>query len=266
MWGSLNQHYNQPSSTPVLFLNKALANDCFRSTEFSEKMMARLEGMLDNPYLDKARAKLKEGEEGFMKVSRRAYAILIDFALIDSKRAIVLLHCQQWYEQELMKMVIATYEDYCNDYKAHLTDYLFSKLTADLMDRFVVFYIDAFRNKNGKFKMPMAGERLKSDLALATDFFSQHRPPKKVKASMGDIIEKIISLIEANHEIAFLDFYALWKTYPDMPLSFVEDVLSKRDDLTRAQLKEVMDSCAQKVKEDPREATTPSPFSKLPKK
>ncbi|KAJ3034579.1 hypothetical protein HDV00_004942, partial [Rhizophlyctis rosea] len=79
------------------------------------------------------------------------------------------------------------------------------------------------------------------------------------------VLEKIISLIESEAGMAFLDFYALWKQFPDVPMDFVENVLSKRDDLDKAQVKEIMETCRTKAKEEIArvEGVGPTVFSKM---
>ncbi len=53
-----------------------------------------------------------------------------------------------------MPLITATLDDYFRDYKQHLQDYLFTKLTTDFMDKFLAAYIDSFRPKAAKFRMP----------------------------------------------------------------------------------------------------------------
>jgi hypothetical protein len=60
----------------------------------------------------------------------------------------------------------------------------------------------------------------------------------------------------------FLSWYSLWKVYNDVPLSFVEEIWMKRDDLDKATVKEAISNCKQKAKEGNPDATT-SLFSKL---
>jgi hypothetical protein len=50
--------------------------------------------------------------------------------------------------------------------------------------------------------------------------------------------------------------------YNDVPLSFVEEIWMKRDDLDKATVKEAISNCKQKAKEGNPDATT-SLFSKL---
>ena len=77
-----------------------------------------------------------------------------------------------------------------------MADYLYSKLVTDLLDKFALAYLESFRNKNGKFKMEYAGEKMRADLACAVDFFSEKKTPKRVKLVLSDVIAKVISFIE----------------------------------------------------------------------
>ncbi|KAJ3284204.1 SNARE-binding exocyst subunit S6 [Borealophlyctis nickersoniae] len=242
----------------------ALANDCLRSTEFSEAISTRIEPMLEEPWRSQATAKIKQALEGFMKVSRRCYQILIDIVVGDLKPALALFYCPQWYDQDLMRLVIGTLEDYCDDFRLHMAEYLFNKFTTDLLDRIVLCSIEAMRNKNGKFRMPVAAERIRSDMERLVDFFSKIKSPKRAKAAF-DVIEKILAFLESNPRMAFLDFYALWKAYPDVPLEFIELLLGRRDDLDKGQVKEVMEMCRTKAKEEggKLEQVHPTVFSKL---
>ncbi|KAJ3048787.1 SNARE-binding exocyst subunit S6 [Rhizophlyctis rosea] len=242
----------------------ALANDCLRSTEFSEAISARIEPMLDDPYRAKATAKIKTAQEGFMKVSRRGYHILIDIVLADLKPAFALFYCPPWYDQDLMRLVIGTLDDYCEDFKFHMAEYLFNKFTADLLDKTALSCVDAFRNKSAKFRMPTAPERMRADLESLVDFFARLKSPKRAKAAF-EVVERIIAVVESEAGMAFLDFYALWKAFPDVPLEFVEGVLSRRDDLEKGQVREIMETCRSKAKEEAGrvEGVGPTVFSKL---
>lgn len=242
----------------------ALANDCLRSTEFSEAISARVEPMMDEPWRSQALVKIKQALDGFMKVARRGYQILLDVTVGDLKPAIGFFYCPQWYDQDLMKLVVGTLEDYCDDFRFHMAEYLFNKFTTELLDKVVLCCLEAFRNKNGKFRMPVAVERMRSDLDSLVEFFSRLKSPKRAKAAF-DVVEKLIAFIESNPRMAFLDFYALWKPYPDVPLEFAELLLSRRDDLEKAQIKEIMETCRSKAKEEGSklEAIQPTIFSKM---
>ncbi|KAJ3103186.1 SNARE-binding exocyst subunit S6 [Phlyctochytrium planicorne] len=243
----------------------ALANDSMRGTEFSEVLTKRIESMVDEPFKTQATLRVKALLDGFMKISRRCYAILIEICIKDVHPATSRFYCPEWYEQNLMQLVVGTFEDYCSDFQEHMQEYLFSKFTTELQDRFIIVYIESMKNKGSKLKMPGCVDRMKADLELIIEFFSRFRTAKRVKAAF-EVKEKIINFIESNPRMIFLDFYSLWKAYQDLPLTFVEDLLNKRDDLDRSQVKEIMEQCKERVMEERERSNgkeiTPSVFSK----
>jgi hypothetical protein len=227
----------------------ALANDCLRSTEFAETISNRIEPMIDEPFKNQALLKVKGALDGFMRVARRCYGIIIDIILKDVLPALVRFYCTEWYEMDLMRLIVGTLEDYCSDFQEHTQEYIFSKFTSELQDRLLLLFLEALRNKGAKFRMSLAVDKMKADLEMVIEFFSRYKAPKRVKASF-EIMEKIIGFIESNPRLLFLDFYALWKAYPDVPLSFVEELLHKRDDLERSEIREIMEQCRTKVLEE----------------
>ncbi|KND01143.1 SNARE-binding exocyst subunit SEC6 [Spizellomyces punctatus DAOM BR117] len=243
----------------------ALANDCLRSSEFSESLLERTEPLIDGSFRPQLSQKIKDATDGFMKVSRRASQILVEIVIADLRPAVNLLHCQpQWYDQDLMRLVIGTLEDYCDDFHVTMAELLFNRFTTELMDRMVGCYIESLRNKNVKFRMPMATEKMRAELSQVIDFFTRYKTAKRVKAAF-EVMEKIIGFVESSPKMAFLDFYSLWKAYPDCPIEFFEWLLSKRDDLDKTQVREVMDACRSKAQEERPEQVQVQPtiFSKL---
>lgn len=246
----------------------ALANDSMRSTEFAEVIIQRMDSLMDEPFKAQATLKIKASLDGFMKLAKRCYGILIDIVLRDVLPVLIKFYLVEWYDLELVRYITGTLEDYINDFQDHMHEYLFSKFTTELQERFLVLYIESFRNKGAKFKLPTSIEKMKTDLESIVEFFSRFKTAKRVKASF-EVVEKIIAMIESNPRLVFLEFYSLWKTYPDVPLSFVEDLLHKRDDLDRSAAREAVEQCKAKVMEEkeknPGKEWPVSLFSKLAK-
>jgi exocyst complex component 3 len=122
--------------------------------------------------------------------------------------------------------------------------------------------LESFKNKNAKFKMPTATERMKSDVETCITYFSKTKSAKRVNSSF-EIVQKVIALFESNPRMLYLDFYSLWRAYPDVPLNFIEKLLGKRDDLDKTQLYDLMETCKTKMKEEKVAEFQPSLFSKI---
>lgn len=107
----------------------AFANDALKSSEFSENIRDRLVTEAEESFKPSLEQKIKQLLEGFMKLTKKAYQVLIDIVLQDTKPAINLLHSSpQWYDQPVMSFIVGTFDDYCNDFRSHLNEYVFNKL------------------------------------------------------------------------------------------------------------------------------------------
>ncbi|KAJ3140405.1 SNARE-binding exocyst subunit S6 [Physocladia obscura] len=227
----------------------ALANDCLKCTEFAEIMISRVESIMEDPFKTEAVMLMRNSLDGFMKIVRRAYQILIDITLSDIVPALIKFYCVEWYDIDLMRLVIGTFEDYCTDFQERMQDYIFTKYVNELQERFIILYLETLRNKYSKLKIPLATEKMRADLDTAVDFFKRYKAEKRVKAAF-DVMQKLIVFIESTGSLLFLEFYTLWKSYPDIPLSFVKELLYKRDDLEKSTVKEVLELIETKVSEE----------------
>ncbi len=100
-----------------------------------------------------------------------------------------------------------------------------------------------------KFIMPQAADKLREDLTLSIDFFSKSKSAKRIKSSF-DCIDKLVALLEANPRLVYIDFFSIYKVFPDIPIDFIDKILSKRSDIDKSQLKEIIEGIKEKLKED----------------
>jgi hypothetical protein len=62
----------------------------------------------------------------------------------------------------------------------------------------------------------------------------------------------------------YLEFFAFWKVYPDLPMQLLEEVLMRREDLDKHMVRDIMDTCRRKTQEErPADIQQPSLFAKL---
>ncbi|KAJ2358506.1 SNARE-binding exocyst subunit S6, partial [Coemansia sp. RSA 2611] len=139
-----------------------------------------------------------------------------------------------------------TLKDYCQDFQDHLDKYLYKRLMQDLLSRFALSYVDAASGKV-KFRKGKSSEKLNLELHRATKFFKEHMDSGAVTETLS-IVRILISLIDSTPTMIFLEFFSVKKQYPDLPLALVEDILAKRDDLDKQQLKGILESLRQKSK------------------
>ncbi|KAK9718843.1 SNARE-binding exocyst subunit S6 [Basidiobolus ranarum] len=262
----LKRQLDQPKEVPEGLVDYliALCNDQIRSIEYTEAIMQRLELLVSGKHKEQINMNLSSAMEGFMAVSQAASKALLDIVFHDLKAIFSQIFCQSWYKEDLMLPVIATLKDYCHDFKTHMQQYPFTKIMDHLLDRFILAYLNALRNKNAKLTLPNAVSKIEGDIKATYDFFLGYIPQEQVEKQM-DVLLKVETLIGSSANMIYLDFYGVRKHYPDIPIGLVETILSKRDDVDRSQTKELMDTIRVKAKEQTlsNEGNVTSLFSKL---
>jgi len=142
------------------------------------------------------------------------------------------------------------------DYQTFLSPSLFEVLIEDLLDAYLVTYLTALANAP-KLRLPAAADRIKDDVSEAFRFFSAYKKSKELEADF-EVVEMILSLLEASKSMVFLSYWPFAKVHGPN-IVFVEGLMKARDDLDRAAVSDVMDSIKRKVKDenitDPSEPT-----------
>ncbi|KAG0064900.1 hypothetical protein BGZ90_002008, partial [Linnemannia elongata] len=64
-----------------------------------------------------------------------------------------------------------------------------------------------------------------------------------------DAIKQLHRLACSTKSTVLTNFYSMKHIYHDLPLSLVEDILGRRDDMDRLGIKEVMDPIKEKLKD-----------------
>ncbi len=105
-------------------------------------------------------------------------------------------------------------------------------------------------------------EYFHSDLDEIEQYFTTLRDPQLIRKRM-DGVENFVEMVAAGQKFVPLAFFAFWKCFPDVPMGFLEDVLAKRDDMDKATLKDIMETCRQKMLEEKPSDITPSIFCKV---
>lgn len=245
----------------------ATTNDQTKCADFAIALLDRIqsENLIKNQKsFEKAKGLLDECMDEFFDVATHGSNSLLDLAFNDVKEPLSRLHTSAWYDDDPMGLVVATLRDYNDDFRIHLHSYMFEKLVDWMLSRLMIAQIDALRNKGCKLRFPACTDRLQQDRAAVFNFFAQYKRVDDLEQDF-DAIEQLHKFTCSPKRSAYLDFYAMKRIYHDLPISLVEDILAKRDDLDRSSIKEIMDPIKEKFKDkDPNNAgRTPTIFSKV---
>ncbi|KAG6837354.1 hypothetical protein H0H93_010956 [Arthromyces matolae] len=224
----------------------ALANDQIKSADFTEALLARLEPLVSEKYRVTINERLNDAIDGYLDVAKKCTQTLIDMIINDLKPATKGLFQQVWYDG-IMVQIVETMRDYMTDYQSYLNPSLLELLIEDLLDAFLVFYLNALAN-SPKLKMPAATDRIREDVGLAFAFFSTLKPANEVEKYF-EVVELILALLEASKDMVFLSFWSFARIHGPN-INFVEGLMKARGDLDRSAVSDVMESVKRKVKEE----------------
>ncbi|EKM50194.1 uncharacterized protein PHACADRAFT_264794 [Phanerochaete carnosa HHB-10118-sp] len=233
----------------------ALANDQLRAADFAETLSGRIEPLVSEKYQGAIHDRLNDAIDGYLDVAKKCTQTLIDMIFHDLKPASKQLFQPPWYDG-IMAQIVETVRDYMSDYETYLNQSLFDLLVEDLLDAFLVNYITALANAP-KLKMPAASERVKDDISEVYKFFGAYKKSKELEPRL-EVLEQILSLLEASKSLVFLSYWSFAKVHGPN-IAFVENIMKARGDFDRSAVSEVMESIKRKVKEedlqDPEEPT-----------
>lgn len=233
------------------------------ATSLQTEIIDALESMIAPEYLTGATKAMKSLSEGFVTIGKQSSANLCRIIGSPITPAIQQLFTAAWYGQvQLTANIMATYGDFFQEYKEHCEEFLMAKLVADVLESFLLAYINQLRSKNTRIKTASCQEYFENDLKETLEFFSTWRDPRRVQKAL-EALQRFVSLITSSQKMVYLEFFAFWKIFPDMPLALFEEVLSKRDDMDRSAVKDIMETCQKKTLEERPTDIQPSIFSKI---
>jgi exocyst complex component 3 len=224
----------------------ALANDQIKSADFAEGLLARIEPLVSDKYRIPINERLNDAIDGYLDIAKKCMQTLIDIIFNDLKEATKNLFQLPWYDG-VVTQIIVTMRDYMADYQSYLNPSLLELLVEDLIDTFLLTYLNALAGAN-KLKMPAAAERIKDDATEVLDFFTTIAPAKEVEARF-EVLEMILAMLGASKDMAFLSFWSFAKVHGPN-IAFVEGLMKSRSDFDRSAVSEVMDGIKRKVKDE----------------
>ncbi|KAF9005961.1 exocyst complex component sec6 [Cyathus striatus] len=224
----------------------ALANDQIKSADYTEALLARIEPLVSEKYRVTINERLNDAIDGYLDVAKKCMQTLIDIIFNDLKPATKVLFQQPWYDG-VMTQIVETMRDYMADYQSYLNPSLLELLVDDLLDNFLVTYLNALANCP-KLRMPAAAERMKQDISEVFPFFSTLKPAKEIQPQF-EVVEMVLSLLEASKDMVFLSYWSFAKVHGPN-IAFVDGLMKARGDFDRSAVSDVMDSVKRKVKDE----------------
>ncbi|CAH7678698.1 exocyst complex component Sec6-domain-containing protein [Phakopsora pachyrhizi] len=225
----------------------------------------KLEGLVSEKYREMINEKLSLAMDGYLEVAKRCVQVLIEAVFNDVKPAVKMLFGSGWYSNggnDPMVLIVETIKDYLVDYQAHLSPNLFELLVDDIIDSFLIAYLNGLK-KASKIKIPDAIDQMRSDVKLSYTFFVGYKKPVELKAHFK-VLEHVVSMLSASRTMFFLDWHSFAKEYGPQVVNFTEKLLKAREDFDKTAVNEIMES-VKKKKDELVEPEIPTIFSRLEK-
>ncbi|KAK0488729.1 exocyst complex component Sec6 [Armillaria novae-zelandiae] len=224
----------------------ALANDQIKCADYTEALLARVEPVVSGKYRGTINERLNDAIDGYLDVAKKCTQTLIDVIFNDLKPATKNLFQPPWYDG-IMRQIVETMRDYMTDYQTYLNPSLLELLVEDLLDAYLLLYLNALAN-TPKLRIPAATDQIRDDVRTVFQFFSTLKQAKELETYF-EVIEMILALLEASKDIVFLSFWSFARVHGPN-IAFVESLMKARGDLDRSAVSDVMDSIKRKVKEE----------------
>ncbi|KAE9387240.1 exocyst complex component Sec6 [Gymnopus androsaceus JB14] len=242
------KHVEKPDEVAVGLVEYviSLANDMLKAADYCEALLARLEPLVSEKYAVQINQNLNNAIDGYLDVAKKCTQTLIDMIFNDLKPATKNLFQAPWYDG-ILAQIVETIRDYMDDYKEFLNPSLFELLVEDLIDAFLLVYLNALAN-SPKLKIPAATERMKDDVDDAFRLFLNYKSQKEME-DYFEVLDLILGMLEASKDIIFLSYWSFAKKHGPN-LAFVEGLVKARGDLDRSGANDVMDSIKRKVKDE----------------
>src|SRR5271154_4415743 len=198
----------------------ALANDQILCADYTEAILGRTEPLVSSKYKAKISTGFSQSIDGFLDLAKFGLTIILQVVFNDIKPALVPIFSSSWYGGSDVSRIIATLKDYSDVFQVHLNEYLFETLMEDMLVEFLKSYMASSKNKQTKFKMPVAIDQIRNDVRLAYGFFSQFIAGE-VAQDYFRIFELVMTILSASKASFTADLDELMAVYWDTPIWYV---------------------------------------------
>lgn len=234
------------------------------ATSLQSEIVSGLDALVPAEYLGAASKHFKSLTDGFVQMGKGAAGALCQIIFAALRPAISQLFTPAWYtgETPIMETILVTFGDFFADYKLHAQDFLYGNLVAVSLETLLLAYLAQLPAKTTRISPLEAQQLFEADCKSITAFFSEHRDPRRVQKAV-DAVQKFTSLLASSQKMVYLEFFAVWKAYPDMSMALFADSLARRDDLDRQATKDILATCSKKIQEERPLESPPSLLSRV---
>lgn len=207
----------------------------------------------------------KMASDEFVVLAKYCSDVLVRSILRTIRPVLEKLFTPEWYKTDssLTPSILATFDDYMNEYRNQCEEFLFRKVMVDLLDTYIFEYLRQLKSKSTKIIIDEAPSFFQQDIDSIGEFFRKMElDPRRVQKAL-DPLCKLTSFIICSKKMLFLEFFAFFKSYPDVNIGYLEELLKRRNDMEKNFLEDLIKTCRHKVKEEKILLVNSSIFGKM---
>ncbi|CAK0787040.1 hypothetical protein CVIRNUC_010256 [Coccomyxa viridis] len=209
------------------------------STEFAD----HLDDTLAPPY--KGRLDVEAQCRGFLELSKEAVSHLVSSIFSDAA-FLELFHklfcSEDWQQGTTTDSILATVGDYLEEFEHLIEAFWFKRLAVCCLEETVAHYVASLLTYTRAITDPSL-KRMEADYQQLCDFFEKSCAKERV-SKVCQPLDDLRDLAASDSVDTFvLSYTSLLQTAPGITPALVERLVASRQDLNKADIKEVMDQC-----------------------
>ncbi|KAL0265789.1 UNVERIFIED_CONTAM: hypothetical protein PYX00_011504 [Menopon gallinae] len=168
--------------------------------------------------------------EIFIQILKSSNLLLSRFILETCSVIVDTIFTGEWYSSNVTYKLVATVEDFLNDYQVRMFEYTFYTFIISVIRSLISSYVKQLMRKRAQIHEDCS-HRLKSDYEDLLRLFAKFVDHDDVEKRM-EPLKFIIPILEAGTADLFVvETKALKIRYPDLPKNFVKSIVKKREDM-----------------------------------
>eukprot|EP00026_Physarum_polycephalum_P002446 Phypoly_transcript_02452.p1 GENE.Phypoly_transcript_02452~~Phypoly_transcript_02452.p1 ORF type:complete len:720 (+),score=153.74 Phypoly_transcript_02452:634-2793(+) len=218
----------------------AVVNNSSRCYDLTQETIDKFSKLLPEQYLTDL--DFDPVLDGFQRVCKDAIVALANVVFNDLEEVFGKFFNKEWYEGDLIGMVIGTLEDYFeNDLHDAMLDSYTRRFAQSCLDKLIFRYAQEMLTKKHAFNQATV-EKMTDDLSSIREFFVKHVKPAYFDAQIK-ALEDLKELLDSEADMICLYFDSLLRNHAGVSLRIVEILLSQREDLSKSEQKEAILGC-----------------------
>ncbi|KAM0673290.1 SNARE-binding exocyst subunit S6 [Gurleya vavrai] len=175
----------------------------------------------------------------FISITKKSNFFLSCFVLNTCKPVTDKIFTEEWYNEEITKVVTVTIDDFLIDYKHTMSDFSFITFIYELSSELTKLYLKQLIRNRAKIYED-CGYRLQKDYERFFDLFIKYGEKEEVKSNL-EAFEKIVPLLgRCNEEMFIIELKSLLIVYPDIKREYIKCIVNKKNELSDNEKKSLL--------------------------